>query len=130
MDLPEDVLVIHYPALAPDSLPNVRLQVLAAIGRLFAIQDHGPPVDELVTGEQARSALQKWLASEEARRFWQLVDGRIVSRQICEKHVLVGTRHLMDDLSVLSSASPRLGLADLDLLWQAANVFVEQHLFN
>jgi len=29
-DLPEDVLVIHYTALAPGPLPLVRLRVLAA----------------------------------------------------------------------------------------------------
>ena len=128
-DLPEDVLVIHYTALAPGSLPLVRLQVLATIGRLLAAQDQSHAVDNLVRDEQTRAALQKWLESKEASRFWQFADGQVVPLQTCEKHVLVGTRHLLDDLSVLTSPQPpRPQLTDLDALWRAASAFVDQHL--
>jgi len=127
-DLPEDVLVIHYTALAPGSPPLVRLQVLAAVGSLLAAQDQSHTMDDLIRGEQARAALQKWLESKEASRFWQSADGQVVPLRICEKHVLVGTRHLLDDLSVLTSQPPRPQLTDLDALWRAASVFVDQHL--
>jgi hypothetical protein len=127
-DLPEDVLVIHYTALAPGSLSLVRLRVLAAVGRLLAAQDQSHTMDDLVRGEQARAALQKWFEGEEASRFWQFADGQVVPLRICEKHVLVGTWHLLDDLSVLTSQFPRPQLTDLDALWRAASVFVDQHL--
>lgn len=85
-------------------------------------------MDDLVRGEQARASLQKWLGSKEASRFWQSADSQVVPLRICEKHVLVGTRHLLDDLSVLTSQPPRPQLTDLDALWRAASVFVDQHL--
>jgi len=127
-DLPEDVLVIHYTALAPGPLPLIRLRVLAAIGRLLAAPGFSRSMDDLLVDTQVRPALQKWLESEEASRFWQSADGQIVSVRACEKHVLVGTRHLLDDLSALTSQPSRPRLADLHALWQAASVFVNQHL--
>lgn len=127
-DLPEDVFVIHYTALAPGSPPLVRLQVLAVVGSLLAAQDQSHDMDDLVRGKQARASLQKWLESKEAIRFWQSADGQVVPLRICEKHVLIGTRHLLDDLSVLTSQPPRPQLTDLDALWRAASVFVDQHL--
>ncbi len=128
IDLPEDVLVIHYAALAPGSPPLVRLQILAAIGCLLAAQDQSYIVDGLVRDKQARANLQKWLESENATKFWKSVDGQVVPLQACEKHILVGTRHLLDDLSVLTSQPPQPRLADLDTLWQAAGVFVDQKI--
>ena len=127
-DLPEDVLVIHYADLAPGSPPLVRLHILAAVGRLLAAQDQSHIMDNLVRDEQARAALQKWLEGEEASRFWQSADGQVVSLRTCEKHVLIGTRHLLDDLSVLTSQPSRPQLADLDALWRAASVFVDRHI--
>ena len=127
-DLPEDVLVIHYTALAPASPPLVRLQVLATIGRLLAAQDQSHTMDNLVRGEQTRAALQKWLEGEQASRFWQSADGQVVPLQTCKKHILVGTRHLLDDLSVLTSQASQPRLADLDALWRVASAFVDQHL--
>ena len=128
VDLPKDVLVIHYTTIAPGSSPLVRLQVLAAIGRLLAAQDQSHAIDDLVRDTQPRAALQNWLESEEASRFWQYVNDQVVPIQVCEKHILVGTRHLLDDLSVLMSQSPQPQLTSLDMLWQAASVFVNQHL--
>jgi len=127
-NLPEDVLVIHYTDLAPGSSPLVRLQVLAGIGRLLAAPSHSCSMDDLLAGAQARLALQQWLESEEVSRFWKFVDGQIASVRACEKHILVGTRHLLDDLSALTSQPSRPRLADLDALWLAASVFVNQHL--
>jgi hypothetical protein len=128
VNLPEDVLVIHYDALAPGSPPLARLQVLAAIGCLLAAQDQSHNVNDLLTDVQARLALQSWLTREEASRFWQSVEDQIVSVRACEKHVLVGTRHLMDDLAALMSQPHRPRLADLDALWRAASVFTDQHI--
>lgn len=127
-NLPEDVLVIHYTALAPGSPPLGRLRILAAIGCLLAAQDQSHNVNDLLTDVQARLALQSWLTREEASRFWQSVEDQIVSVRACEKHVLVGTRHLMDDLAALMSQPHRPRLADLDALWRAASVFTDQHI--
>jgi hypothetical protein len=130
--LPENVLVIHYAALAPGAAPLVRLQVLAAIGRLLAMSEHGMDVphpyalDALLTDEQARTALRAWLAGEEARRFWQVESDQVTSRRPCDKHVLVGTRQMMGDLASLAFEPGRPQLADLDRLWQAAAMFAEQ----
>jgi len=127
-ELPEDVLVIYYTALAPGSPPLVRLQVLAAIGCLLANQDQTHSAHALVGSEQTRAALQKWIESEEASKFWQSVGGQITPLRACQKHILVGTRHLLDDLSTIVFDSPRPQLPDLDTLWWAAGVFVDQHL--
>jgi hypothetical protein len=127
VDLPEDVLVIHYTALAPGSPPLVRLQILKAIGCLMTDQDRVHTVNDLLTDTQARLALQSWLMGEEASRFWSIEDGLIASRRACEKHVLVGTRHLLDDWAIPTRQPSRPQLADLDMLWQAADVFVNQH---
>jgi hypothetical protein len=127
-NLPEDILVIHYAALAPGSPPLVRLQVLAAIGHLLAGQDRSHAVDELLMDAQARLALRSWLTSEEAANFWTFEDGQAVSRSACEKHVLVGTRHLMDDLAALTVQPSQRRLVDPDTLWRAASVFADQHL--
>ena len=127
-DLPEDVLVIHYTALAPGSPPLVRLQVLAAVGCLMTDRYHVYTVNDLLTDTQARLALQRWLMDEEASRFWAFEDGQVTSRRACEKHILVGTRHLLDDLAILTHQPHKPKLADLDMLWQAADVFVNQHV--
>jgi hypothetical protein len=130
--LPEDVLVIHYAALAPDAAPVVRLQVLAAIGRLLAVSErsvdvpHPYALDALLADEQARAALRTWLAGEEARRFWQVESDQVTSRRPCDRHILVGTRQMMSDLASLAFEPGRLQLADLDRLWQAAAMFAEQ----
>lgn len=127
-NLPEDVLVIHYDALAPGSSPLARLQVLAAIGRLLAAGDRNHIVDDLLTDARAQAALRNWLASEEASRFWAFEDGQVASRRACEKHILIGTRHLMGDLAALMSQPPRPQLTDLHQLWRAASIFVDQQL--
>lgn len=126
--LPEDVLVIHYTALAPGSPPLVRLRVLAAIGCLMTDRDRVRTVDDLLTDVQSRRALQRWLVGEEASKFWTFEDGLIASQRACEKHILVGTMHLLDDLAILKHQPSQPQLADLDVLWRAADVFVDQRV--
>jgi hypothetical protein len=87
VELPEDVLVIHYADLAPDYPPTIRLQTLSGIGGLLAAteqaqRDQPYALDDLVEDEQARHALQAWLIKgEEASKFWQLEE--ISSYFIC-----------------------------------------------
>jgi hypothetical protein len=61
VDLPEDVLVIHYAALAPGFPPLVRLRVPAAIGRLLTSQGQSWLIDSLLSDAPARLALQELL---------------------------------------------------------------------
>jgi hypothetical protein len=126
--LPDDVLVIHYGDLGSSFPSLVRLQVLAAVGRLLAAQDQDHTIGDLAEDPQVRQALRQWLLGEQARRFWQCVDDQVVSLQMCERHILVGTRHLMDDLAVLVPESPLPKLSDLDMLWQATDIFVDRQL--
>lgn len=119
--LPDDILVLEYAALAPQGGPLGRLQVLTAIGRLLTkpaseiIQ-----LSDLVTEVAGQDALRDWLAGEPARRFWYLRGEQVRVQQVCEKHILVGTRQLLADLSAVRMAWPSPALADLDLIWQAA----------
>jgi hypothetical protein len=124
--LSEDVLLIHYAALAPDATAHRRLRVLAAIGRLLNRGGESCFLQELCLEGDILRAIERWLEGEEGSRFWQLEEARIISLRPCEKHILVGTRQLLDDLSTVLAQPDRPGLADLDLLWQAANTFFER----
>ncbi|RLC66060.1 MAG: hypothetical protein DRI48_05570 [Chloroflexi bacterium] len=126
VDLPEDVLLIHYAALAPDASAPTRLRVLAAVGRLFSQGKIDCSLQDLCQAEQVLLNLRQWLEGEEGSRFWQLEGTRIISRAPCEKHILIGTQQLLDDLLTLTAQTDRHRLPDLDTLWQAASAFVSQ----
>ncbi len=126
--LPDDVLVLEYAELAPQGGALGRLQVLAAIGHLLA-----KPAAEVIrlsdlTPEPAaQDSLRVWLMGEPAKRFWHLRDDHVHVQQRCEKHILVGTRQLLADLSAVRLAWPPPDLADLDWIWQAAVEHMAQH---
>lgn len=123
--LPQDVLIIHYADLAPGAPQNVRLCVLAAIGRLLDGISNCT-LNDLTGDRRVRSALRMWLVGEYAARFWRL-DGDVISPlQVCNKHILVGTKHLLSDLAAEMHKPSGPKLADLDVLWQAANHFLDQ----
>jgi hypothetical protein len=123
LPLPDNTLIIHYASLASD--PSLRLEVAAAIGRLLEGADQSYSLAGLASSPASIGALHTWLISEEAGRFWSVAGDVISILQPCEKHVLVGTRHLFHDLATLS-ALPLPRLSDLDLVWQAAAQLVEQ----
>jgi hypothetical protein len=127
-NLPADVLVIHYPALAQDASPHIRLSVLAAIARLFNQGEAVSSLRDLCQEEQVLLSLRQWLAGDEGSRFWQIEGDRVIPRRVCEKHILVGTRQLLNDLSLLATPADQSRLADLDTLWQAADDLVHQRV--
>ncbi len=127
-NLPADILVIHYPALAQDASPHIRLSVLAAIARLFNQGEAVSSLRDLCQEEQALLGLKQWLTGEEGGRFWQLEGDRVIPRRVCEKHILVGTRQLLDDLSALVIPPDRFHLADLDAFWKAADELVRRRV--
>ena len=121
---PDDVLVIRYKDLSPD--PLVRLDVVAAIGRLLDTSSNSQLPSDLVSSPASAQALYAWLDREEARHFWR-VDGKtVVVHRICEKHVLVGTRYLLQDLNTRTTMPHSPQLAELDLVWRAAARLGEQ----
>ncbi len=122
--LPKDVLIIRYVDLA--SGPSIRLEVVAAIGRLLDAPGQSQPLSSLVSSPTSAQALLIWLSSDEASRFWSVKDDVIISHRRCEKHVLVGTRHLLRDLNTLASTPRPPRLTDLDTVWQAAAHLIEQ----
>jgi hypothetical protein len=126
-NLPDDVLLIHYPALATNVTPAVRLHVLAAIGRLLNQGVVNCSIRNLSQKEEILLHLELWLQAEEASKFWQFKDERVVSVKLCEKHVLVGTQQLLQDLSSWM-AYPDRSLREIDSLWQAATIFVKQRV--
>lgn len=122
--LPEDVLVIHYTNLSSD--PLTRLQTAAAIGKLLDATDEPQRLSELSPSPASTQALRAWLDNKPASHFWEMDGGLVVAEQPCEKHVLVGTNLLLQDLGALSPAPRSPRLAELDLVWQAASRLIEQ----
>ena len=120
----DGVLIIRYADLSPD--PLIRLEVVAAIGRLLDAPGQSQPLSSLVSSPTSAQALLIWLSSDEASRFWSVKDDVIISHRRCEKHVLVGTRHLLRDLNTLASTPRPPRLTDLDTVWQAAAHLIEQ----
>jgi len=120
----DGVLIIRYADLSPD--PLIRLEVVAAIGRLLDAPGQSQPLSSLVSSPTSAQALLIWLSSDEASRFWSVKDDVIISHRRCEKHVLVGTRHLLRDLNTLASTPRPPRLTDLDTAWQAAAHLIEQ----
>lgn len=123
--LPEDVLVIRYADLSLD--PLTRLQTAAAIGKL--LDGESQRLSELSSSPTSAHALQAWLENEQTKRFWRLDGGTIVVEAPCEKHLLVGTALLLQDLGNLGDLAhapsfPELG--EIELVWQAAKRLTEQ----
>lgn len=123
LPFPNNVLIIRYAYLASD--PVARLEVAAAIGRLLEGADQALSLAELVSTSASGQALRTWLNGDEARHFWRLDNGAIVPHRPCEKHILIGTRHLLHDLNILMNRPRPPRLADLNLVWQAASRLVE-----
>ena len=113
---PSDVLIIRYTGLS--SSPSVRLELLAAIGQLLG--GSKATLSELALESKVADELRVWLASDEASRFWLLEGDRVIARLPCRKHVLVGTRQLLQDLHTYIRRPRQYGLDDLNLVWQAA----------
>lgn len=122
--LPDDVLVIPYARLSPD--PLTRLQTAAAIGRLLNVDGGSQPLAELSPSSASTRAIREWLAGEEAVHFWR-VDGDLVTvERPCEKHVLVGTSLLLQDLSAVTNTTLPPRLEEIDLVWRAAGRLLER----
>ena len=120
----DDVLIIRYADLSPD--PLIRLEVVTAIGRLLDAPGQSLPLTSLASSPASAQALRVWLSGDEASRFWRVEGDVIVTHHPCERHVLVGTRHLLRDLNTLTSTPRPPRLTDLDLVWQAAARLIEQ----
>lgn len=118
----EDTLLIHYQDLA--SSPLTRLEVLTAIGQLLESPGEEHALGDLVNSPGAVQALRAWLIQEKPARFWNVEDNNIRLSNPCEKHILIGTRQLFQDLSMLEHVFSMPHLSDIDLLWQAAAKFV------
>jgi hypothetical protein len=94
--LPEDILIISYPELAQEA--ERRLHLLALIGVLLHASPGLYDARSLALAEQDWQALCSWLQQQKDHSFWQLISHRLQIIQPCEKHILVGTSLLLDDL--------------------------------
>ena len=127
--LPDDVLVLQYETLATDGEALARLKVLKAIGRLLsAPADQDLPLSALTTEGRIQAMLRAWFSQESPSRFWQLRDDRVRVLQACDRHILIGTRQLLADLSSVQLAWPLPSLIDLAWVWQAAIEYTAQHI--
>jgi hypothetical protein len=118
------VLVIRYAELSPD--PLTRLQTVAAIGKLLDAAKEPQRLSELSPSPASTHALQTWLDDKQVDCFWNVKDGLVVANRPCGKHVLVGTKLLLQDLSTVIYM-PRLPrVEEIDLVWQAAGRLIEQ----
>ncbi len=121
---PDDVLIIHYADLSLD--PLIRLEVIAAIGRLLDTSSQSQLVTSLVSLPASAQALRSWLSDDQPGRFWRVEGDVIVPHHPCEKHVLVGTLQLLRDLNIFANMLHVPRLSDLDLVWQAAAHSIER----
>jgi hypothetical protein len=122
--LPDDVLVIHYADLSTE--PLVRLETIAAIGQLLTSTEESQQISDLVSASAPEQALICWLAQENPSQFWEMDERQIITKRACEKHVLVGTKHLLQDLAGREKVPQYPDLKDLDLMWQAVHQYLEQ----
>jgi hypothetical protein len=123
-NLPDDVLVIHYADLS--TKPLVRLETIAAIGQLLVSTQESQQISDLVSDSASEQALIRWLAQENPSRFWERDERKVITKRACEKHVLVGTKRLLQDLTELEKEPQYPNLKDLDLMWQAVHQYLEQ----
>jgi hypothetical protein len=123
VSVPEDMLVIYYADLSPD--PSIRLQAVAAIGELLH-STGSIDLSKLVPSSECEQTLLAWLAEEDSGQFWQIDGRRITEKRPCERHILVGTKLLLQDLAGLEQEPRWQDLENVDLVWQAADRFLKQ----
>nr|BBH86550.1 hypothetical protein KTC_13010 [Thermosporothrix sp. COM3] len=120
MNQPEELLFLHYATLATTT--QERLQLLATISALF----NRPPglYDGTALGLSpgAWPQLCVWLQHNPSP-FWTLEQQSIRIHRACQKHVIIGTGQLIEDLRFSSPSRP-----SFDDVWQAASLFIQQNI--
>jgi hypothetical protein len=114
--LPEDILIISYPELALEA--ERRLHLLALIGVLLHASRGFYDASSLALSEQDWQVLCSWLQQQKSAPFWQLISQRLQIIQPCEKHILVGTSLLLNDLSQCRLQS--VAHTTIDDIWHIA----------
>ncbi|GHO61370.1 hypothetical protein KSC_002620 [Ktedonobacter sp. SOSP1-52] len=119
--LPNDVLFLHYADLS--SHAELRLRLLGCIGSLlnkqigfYTLSDLNISLDEWVL-------LKNWIAQGNAANFWQVQNNSLQVKEVCTKHVLIGTHQLLGDLRLVSKGFFRTATS-FDLLWRLARDYV------
>ncbi len=129
--LQEDILLICYTEIAPDSSAEIRLGVIAAIGRLLDVnQAQEIKMEVLASNPQTRVLLQNWLKCKAAKQFWRFENGKVITIRKCQKHALIGTIQLFKDLDEVINKSNSVQIEDLNTLWIAANQFVDRRILH
>src|SRR6266566_8939686 len=105
--LPEDILLIHYPNLGISA--GERLNLLGIISVL--LDKHASFYTPAMLGldPDKWDALHKWVSEGYGAQFWRVELHGIKISNVCEKHILIGTGQLLEDLrsTPVRISSPR-----------------------
>ncbi len=119
--LPEDILIISYPELAQKA--ERRLHLLALIGVLLRASPGLYDAPSLAVSELDWQALCSWLQQQKNSPFWRLISRRLQIIRPCERHILVGTSLLLDDLS--RCRLQPVAHTTIDDIWYIARQFIQ-----
>lgn len=122
---PDDILLICYPDLGVSA--HERLTLLGVAGALLGKPAGFYTPATLGLDPDEWDALHTWISEGHGTTFWQLELQGLRILQICEKHILVGTGQLLEDLrsSKVKKLSPR---QHLEKLWVAARHYAASEI--
>jgi len=121
---PDDVLCIRYKELAAEA--QQRLLLLHLIGKLLHKSTGSYTKALLQLDNDAWSLLYHWLEQEYAVPFWHAEYNKVIVEQQCDKHAIVGTGQLIEDLKILVyQNTPAYSFDDI---WSAAQYWVSTAL--
>lgn len=118
---PDDVLFIRYSELATSA--EERLFLLRSIGLLFDKPSGNYNAELLGLQTSEWNSLYNWVAQNNASSFWQIASPHLEVIHVCNKHVLVGTKQLIEDLREYKGKQTVQDT--MDDVWIAAKYWVE-----
>lgn len=117
---PDDVLLIHYKELASNA--RQRLLLLRLIGTLFHRSSGSYDVEALGLYNNEWSLLSNWIEQGNAASFWHARSQTLIVEQQCDKHVLISTGQLIEDMNAVEKQG--MSCFTLDDMWGVARYWV------